>query len=66
LKTLLKEDKATDDDVDKQFIVKHGLESSKGKTKVKNEKGTQINYNGKIKTKKILDYLETLKFHLLK
>jgi hypothetical protein len=46
--------------------VKHGLQSVKGKEKVKNEKGVQINYNGKIKVKKIMDYLESLKFHNLK
>jgi 7-keto-8-aminopelargonate synthetase-like enzyme len=39
LKALLKEDKGSKDDVDKQFIVKHGLQSAKGKEKVKNDKG---------------------------
>jgi hypothetical protein len=66
VRALLKEDKGPKDDVDKQFIVNQGLQSAKGKEKVRNEKGVQINYNGKIKTKKILDYLDSLKFHQIK
>jgi hypothetical protein len=31
LKALIKEDKGAEDDVDKQFIIKQGLQASKGK-----------------------------------
>lgn len=37
-----------------KFIVKKGLQVSKGKEKIKNEKGVQINWNGKLKEKKIM------------
>lgn len=47
LKVLLKEDQAPGDDIDKKFIVKKGLQASKGKEKIKNDNGVQINYNGK-------------------
>jgi len=36
LKALIREDKGAEDDVDKQFIVKQGLQATKGKEKIKN------------------------------
>ena len=39
---------------------------SRGKEKIQNPKAVQINYNGKIKEKKVFEYLQGEKFQLLK
>ena len=55
-KKLLKEDE-NPEVVDKKFVVKKGLQYGKGKEKVKKENGSQIMFVGKIKDKKVFEYL---------
>lgn len=68
LKALLKEDKEPEEAelVEKKFILKKGLQVVKGKEKINKPEGAQLNYVGKVKDKKVMDFLKENKFEILK
>lgn len=53
--------------MDKKFIVKKGIQYGKGKDKKKKENACQVMFVGKVKEKKIFEWLsENNKFEMLK
>lgn len=65
LKTVLKEDEDPEI-VDKKFSAKKGIQYGKGKNKKKKEDAYQIKYSGKIKEKKVMEYLMNCEFRMIK
>ncbi len=68
LKEILKEGCSEEEKevVEKKFILKKGIQVAKGKEKINKPQAVQINYAGKVKEVRVIDFLKNSKFEVLK